>query len=93
MSVERICEYRELEPEKQPKHPYQMPVDWPTKGKIELRNLVYKYYAEGDPVLRNLSFTIQPKEKIGNHPWGKLDDCRNSLDSQSYFTNLYIKQA
>lgn len=67
MSVERICEYGELKPEKQPKIPRQVSADWPEKGKIEFRNLVYRYYAEGDPVLRDLSLTVQPKEKIGNY--------------------------
>ena len=66
MSVERILEYRDLESDKQPERPRQVTADWPAKGKIEFRNLVYRYYAEGDPVLRDLSLVIQPKEKIGN---------------------------
>lgn len=71
MSVERVLEYRDLEPKKQPERPRggspaNVPVDWPRTGKIEFRDLVYRYYAEGDPVLRNLTLTIQPKEKIGN---------------------------
>lgn len=66
MSVERIIEYRELATEKQPQRPRQMTADWPASGKIQLRHLVYRYYAEGEPVLRDLSLTIQPKEKIGN---------------------------
>lgn len=66
MSVERILEYSNLPPEKHPKHPIRVPMGWPTTGRIEFRNLVYRYHAEGDPVLRNLTLTIQPKEKIGN---------------------------
>lgn len=66
MSVERILEYRDLERETQPKTPRQVSADWPTTGKIEFRNLVYRYYPEGEPVLRDLSLTILPKEKIGN---------------------------
>lgn len=65
MSVERIIEYCDLEPEKRPERPRQVPVDWPTKGKIQFRSLVYRYYEEGEPVLQNLSLTIQPKQKIG----------------------------
>lgn len=65
MSVERIIEYRELETEKQPEIPHQLSADWPTSGKIELRNLFYRYYAEGEPVLRDLSLIIRPEEKIG----------------------------
>lgn len=65
MSVERVLEYRDLEPEKQPKTPREVPGDWPATGRIEFRKLVYRYYAEGEPVLRDLSFEIKPKEKIG----------------------------
>lgn len=82
MSVERIVEYRELEPEKQPKHPRQLTVDWPASGKIEFRNLVYRYYAEGEPVLRDLSFKIEPKEKIGNYFVHKINNGQNSLNLQ-----------
>lgn len=65
MSVERVLEYCALKPEKQPEQPRRVPGDWPASGKIELRNLVYRYYEEGEPVLRDLSLTTQPKEKIG----------------------------
>lgn len=67
MAVERVLEYRDLEPEKQPLTPREVPADWPDTGKIEFRQLFYRYYAEGEPVLKQLSFEIQPKEKIGGH--------------------------
>ncbi|XP_055302579.1 ATP-binding cassette sub-family C member 4-like isoform X2 [Sitodiplosis mosellana] len=65
MSVERVLEYRDLEPEKQPKKSYQVSDDWPSRGCIEFRNVVYRYFAEAEPVLRGLSFVIKPREKIG----------------------------
>lgn len=65
MAVERILEYRELETEKQPEKPIDLPKDWPENGEIDFRNVVYRYYPEADPVLRGLSFSIRPKEKIG----------------------------
>lgn len=64
-SVERLLEYRDLEPEKQPKRPIILAKDWPSNGCIEFRNVSYRYFAEAEPVLCNLSFVIKPKEKIG----------------------------
>ncbi|XP_031636272.1 multidrug resistance-associated protein 4-like [Contarinia nasturtii] len=64
-SVERVIEYRDLEPEKQPKNPQEISKDWPIDGSIEFHYVFYRYFAEGEPVLRGLSFEIRPKEKIG----------------------------
>lgn len=65
MAVERVLEYRDLEQEKQPKKPHEIAAEWPQRGCIEFRNVIYKYFAEAEPVLRGLSFVIKPKEKIG----------------------------
>lgn len=64
-SAERILEYCELESEKQPKKPQEIPQNWPTDGQIEFRNVFYRYFEEAEPVLRNISFVVKPKEKIG----------------------------
>lgn len=65
MSVERVLEYRDLEPETQPDKPREVTNDWPANGSIEFQSVVYRYFAEAEPVLRGLSFVIRPKEKIG----------------------------
>lgn len=65
MSVERVLEYRDLEPEKQPLKPRDVSSDWPSKGCIAFRNVIFRYFPEGEPVLRGLTFTVRPKEKIG----------------------------
>lgn len=65
MSVERILEYRDLEPEPEPEKPLEVDNDWPASGNIEFQNIVYRYFPEAEPVLRGLSFTIRPREKIG----------------------------
>lgn len=65
VAVERALEYRELESEKQPKQPTQITKDWPPNGSIEFRNVFYRYSIESEPVLRGLSFFIEPMEKIG----------------------------
>lgn len=66
-SVERIQEYSNIEsepplqsePEKKP------PPSWPEAGRIEFKH-VFLYYAPSDPaVLNDLSFVVQPKEKVG----------------------------
>ncbi|CAB0038330.1 unnamed protein product [Trichogramma brassicae] len=66
-SVERILEYSKLpsEPalESQPdKKPAE---DWPREGRIEFKNVFLRYSPLDPPVLKNLNFTIQPREKIG----------------------------
>jgi len=39
--------------------------NWPTTGMIKFANVVLKYHKFGVAVLKNVSFTIHPKEKIG----------------------------
>lgn len=66
-SVERILEYSsiqhegalESQPDKKPSS------KWPEFGKIEFRNVYLRYFPQDPPVLKDLSFTILPKEKIG----------------------------
>lgn len=65
MAVERILEYRDLKVETAPEKPQQLSDQWPASGKIEFRNVVYRYFAEGEPVLKGLNFIVQSKEKIG----------------------------
>lgn len=64
MSVERIMEYCQLEPEKQPDVPENVPSDWPAKGKVEFKDVSYRYSVDGEPVLRGLTFSVEPKEKV-----------------------------
>ncbi|CAD6992114.1 unnamed protein product [Ceratitis capitata] len=68
-SVERIIEYKEIEPEgdleSQPKK--KPPKAWPEQGKIVFDELSLRYFPDpkSDRVLSLLSFEIQPCEKIG----------------------------
>lgn len=64
-SVERAFEYSNLETEPQPKKPQEVAKSWPSEGSIEFQNVVYRYFEGAQPVLRDLSFVIKPKEKIG----------------------------
>lgn len=64
MSVERLLEYSQLEAEKQPEMPCNVSADWPKDGKIEFKKVIYRYAVGLEPVLRGLSFSVRPKEKI-----------------------------
>ncbi|CAB3248424.1 unnamed protein product [Arctia plantaginis] len=66
-SIERIQEYSNIEsepplqsaPEKKP------PPSWPEAGRLEFKH-VYLYYTPSEPpVLNDLSFEVQPQEKVG----------------------------
>lgn len=65
MSVERIMEYSKLELEQQPAKSDKLPTSWPRNAKIEFKKVVYRHFDVAEPVLRELSFIVQPKEKIG----------------------------
>lgn len=64
ISVERIQEYSDLEPERQPPKRKSTPETWPSIGRIEFRNVTYKYAYESEPVLHRISFEILPRTKI-----------------------------
>ena len=66
-SVERVLEYTKLVPEP----PFEStsdkkpPSTWPERGEIKFDNLSMSYFPKDPPTLKNLSFTIQPLEKVG----------------------------
>ncbi|XP_058822716.1 ATP-binding cassette sub-family C member 4-like [Topomyia yanbarensis] len=65
MSVERLLEYRDLKHEKQPDEPRILNKNWPEAGRIQFKNVSYRYFEGGNLVLKNLNFEINPKEKVG----------------------------
>ncbi|XP_032908320.1 ATP-binding cassette sub-family C member 4 [Catharus ustulatus] len=65
ISVERVMEYTELEKEapwETNKHP---PPEWPNQGMIAFENVNFTYSLDGPLVLRHLSVSIKPREKVG----------------------------
>jgi ABC-type multidrug transport system fused ATPase/permease subunit len=65
--VERVVEYLDVAQEApaiiEKSRP---PAYWPSSsGELVVDNLVVKYAPDLPPVLRNLSFTIKPSEKVG----------------------------
>ncbi|KAK2768103.1 hypothetical protein FQN53_006314 [Emmonsiellopsis sp. PD_33] len=65
-SVERIEEYMEVEQEAQAIVPENRPPrNWPTKGALTFENYSTRYRPDLDPVLKNVSFAVQPGERVG----------------------------
>ncbi|KAI7876125.1 P-loop containing nucleoside triphosphate hydrolase protein [Lichtheimia hyalospora FSU 10163] len=62
-AVERVQEYLELEQE--PQGQCIPPEQWPSNATLKIRNLNVRYAPHLDPVLRNISFDVNDKEKIG----------------------------
>ncbi|XP_063913156.1 probable multidrug resistance-associated protein lethal(2)03659 isoform X2 [Zophobas morio] len=63
-SVERVVEYTELSPEPD-LGKTTPPKNWPQQGKIDFIKVSMKYSVDSPYVLRTLSWTVAPKEKIG----------------------------
>ncbi|CAG8612654.1 13568_t:CDS:10, partial [Racocetra persica] len=65
-SIERIQDYLELE-EEPPRiiEGHRPPSEWPSRGDIQVKNLVMQYAPDNPPVLKDISFHIKPAEKIG----------------------------
>lgn len=65
-SVERLVHYWSLPQEAAAKKPEAEPKpEWPQHGQIEYQDVWMRYRPELDPVLKGVSFTVFPGEKIG----------------------------
>ena len=69
-SVERVCEYAyDLEHEgsddKNDDKTVKPPENWPKEGKIEFKEMCFRYKPEMPLVLKNISLNIDPGSKIG----------------------------
>lgn len=62
--LERIFEYCNVEPEA-PLKAKAPAAHWPNEGKIAFSHYSTKYRANLDPVLKEISFEIRPREKVG----------------------------
>ncbi|KAL5018705.1 hypothetical protein ScPMuIL_004427, partial [Solemya velum] len=66
VAVERIKEYSETPIEAAWTLPGQVPPpDWPNEGRVQFVNYCTRYREELDFILRGITCTIEPKEKIG----------------------------
>lgn len=66
-SVERVNEYANMpsEPPLESNFKHRPPNGWPTNGALRFNALSMKYSENSNYVLKELSFNIEPKEKIG----------------------------
>ena len=62
-SIERIVEYTTMETEDQ--GGVDVPAMWPTEGRLEVDDLVVSYAKDLPPVLKNLTFTVEPRQRVG----------------------------
>ena len=65
-SVERIKEYLDVDQEAEEIVEKHRPAEnWPAEGAVEFVDYTTRYRAELEPVLRNISFKIDPRQKVG----------------------------
>jgi ATP-binding cassette subfamily C (CFTR/MRP) protein 1 len=64
VSYDRCNQILEIPQEQFNTHP-KPPSNWPSQGKISFKNFNLRYRPETELVLKNLSFEIDPKQKIG----------------------------
>ena len=71
ISGERVMAYSQLESEAslETTPPHQSPPpDWPHKGAISFSDVAFRYSPHLPLVLKNLSFSISPSEKVKYAP-------------------------
>lgn len=65
-SVERVKEYLDVDQEADAVIPdSRPPTNWPEKGAVDFTDYTTRYRPDLEPVLRNVSFAVQPGEKVG----------------------------
>mgnify|MGYP002718878327 CR=1 FL=1 len=65
-SAERVLYYTHLELEAPPLLPSDPGSgEWPTEGKVEFKSVELKYRSDLPLVLKGITFSVQPGEKVG----------------------------
>ena len=62
-TIERVVEYSNIVTEDQTGDP--APAAWPTKGRLDVSNLVVGYATDQPPVLKAVTFSIQRNQRVG----------------------------
>ncbi|KAF9180847.1 hypothetical protein BGZ50_005879 [Haplosporangium sp. Z 11] len=65
VAVERVDEYANKNPEAPAETDVKLPENWPNEGRVEFKNYSTRYREGLDLVIRDISFTVEPAEKIG----------------------------
>ncbi|KAF9182748.1 hypothetical protein BGZ51_004462 [Haplosporangium sp. Z 767] len=65
VSVERVDEYSQKPTEAPEETGARLPQNWPSEGRIVFKNYSARYREGLDLVVKDVSFTVQPTEKVG----------------------------
>ncbi|KAF9358095.1 hypothetical protein BGX26_002516 [Mortierella sp. AD094] len=65
VAVERVDEYANKNPEAPAETDAKLPENWPNEGRVEFRNYSTRYREGLDLVIKNISLTVLPAEKVG----------------------------
>ncbi|KAG0301922.1 hypothetical protein BGZ98_007943 [Dissophora globulifera] len=65
VAVERVEEYATKNPEAPAETEVVLPENWPSEGRVEFKNYSTRYREGLELVIKNISFEVQPSEKIG----------------------------
>ncbi|KAF8944053.1 hypothetical protein BGZ47_004716 [Haplosporangium gracile] len=65
ISVERVLEYSQKPTEAPVKTGVHLPVNWPQQGKVVFKNYSTRYREGLDLVIKDVSFSVSPAEKVG----------------------------
>ena len=76
-SVERVMAYINLDSEPGYNIKTLPPINWPHDGHVSFKNVSMRYYPGGPQVLKNLSFEIEAKMKLGIV--GRTGDGKSSI--------------
>lgn len=63
-SVERVVEYTQLKSEASWETQKRPPPDWPSRGMVMFKRVNFSYGSDGPQVLKDISITFQPNEKV-----------------------------
>jgi ABC-type multidrug transport system fused ATPase/permease subunit len=64
-SAERAMGYTQIPPEPGQYLPEFTAKKWPNAGEVKFQSVSLRYYKGGPEILKNISFKVNPKEKIG----------------------------
>ncbi|XP_048586469.1 ATP-binding cassette sub-family C member 4-like [Nematostella vectensis] len=64
-SVQRVMEYCRLSPEPAYQITKTPPCGWPRHGAVSFSYVSLRYYSDGPQVLKGVTFSIEPQQKIG----------------------------
>ncbi|KAI8689435.1 hypothetical protein NCS56_00207000 [Fusarium sp. Ph1] len=64
-ALERVLEFTQVETEAETETGGVVPATWPTQGLVQVCNITARYKPTGPDVLRNISLTLQPGQRVG----------------------------